>query len=180
MIQIQGIGNQTGKKFWRSLEELSNSPKFQKWVTQEFPEGATDILDGKSRRNFMQLMAASMGLAGLTACRRPVEKILPYAHSVEGVVMGNSLHFATAMPFNGRAYGLVVESFDGRLIKIEGNTGHPASRGAATSLAQASVLNLYDPDRSKEVLEGGKASTWDAFSKAAATIPADGEVVGDF
>ena len=177
MIQIQGIGNQTGKKFWRSLEELSNSSKFQDWVTQEFPEGATDILDGKSRRNFLQLMAASMGLAGLTACRRPVEKILPYAKSVEGVVMGNSLHFATAMPFNGRAYGLVVESFDGRPIKIEGNLSHPASRGAATSLAQASVLNLYDPDRSKEVLEGGKASTWDAFSKAAATLPADGEGV---
>ena len=72
MIQIQGIGNQTGKKFWRSLEELSNSSKFQNWVAQEFPEGATDVLDGKSRRNFLQLMAASMGLAGLTACRRPV------------------------------------------------------------------------------------------------------------
>ena len=177
MIQIQGIGNQTGKKFWRSLEELSNSQKFQNWVAQEFPEGATDVLDGKSRRNFLQLMAASMGLAGLTACRRPVEKILPYAKSVEGVVMGNSLHYATAMPFNGRAYGLVVESFDGRPIKIEGNNNDPASRGAATSLAQASVLNLYDPDRSKEVLEGGKASTWEAFSKAAATIPADGEGV---
>ncbi|MBI2687660.1 MAG: TAT-variant-translocated molybdopterin oxidoreductase [Acidobacteria bacterium] len=177
MIQIQGIGNQTGKKFWRSLEELSNSPKFQKWVAQEFPEGATDVLDGKSRRNFLQLMAASMGMAGLTACRRPVEKVLPYAKSVEGVVMGNSLHFATAMPFNGRSYGLVVESFDGRPIKIEGNPGHPASRGAANSLAQASVLNLYDPDRSKEVLEGGKASSWDAFSKAAAALPADGDGV---
>jgi MoCo/4Fe-4S cofactor protein with predicted Tat translocation signal len=177
MIQIQGIGNQTGKKFWRSLEELSNSTKFQNWVAQEFPAGASDVLDSKSRRNFMQLMAASMGLAGLTACRRPVEKILPYAKSVEGVVMGNSLHFATAMPLNGRAYGLVVESFDGRPIKIEGNSNHPASLGAATSQAQASVLNLYDPDRSKEVLEGGKASSWDAFSKAAATLPADGEGV---
>ncbi|MFN0100465.1 MAG: TAT-variant-translocated molybdopterin oxidoreductase [Bryobacteraceae bacterium] len=177
MIQIQPIGNQTGKKFWRSLEELSNSPKFQNWVAQEFPEGAADVLDGKSRRNFLQLMAASMGLAGLTACRRPVEKILPYAKSVEGVVMGNSLHFATAMPLNGRAYGVVVESFDGRPIKIEGNGSHPASRGAANSMTQASVLNLYDPDRSKEVLEGGKASTWEAFSKAAATLPADGEGV---
>lgn len=177
MIQIQGIGNQTGKKFWRSLEELSNTSKFQKWVAQEFPEGAADVLDGKSRRNFLQLMAASMGLAGLTACRRPVEKILPYAKSIEGVVHGNSQHFATAMPLNGRAYGLVVESFDGRPIKIEGNTSHPSSRGAATSLAQASVLNLYDPDRSTEVLEAGKASTWDAFSKAAATLPADGDGV---
>jgi len=177
MIQIQGIANQTGKKFWRSLEELSNTPKFQKWVAQEFPEGAADVLDGKSRRNFLQLMAASMGLAGLTACRRPVEKILPYAKSVEGVVMGNSLHFATAMPFNGGAMGLVVESFDGRPIKIEGNPNHPESRGAAGTFAQASVLNLYDPDRSKEVLEGGKPSTWDAFTKAAATLPADGDGV---
>ncbi|HEU0121460.1 MAG TPA: TAT-variant-translocated molybdopterin oxidoreductase [Bryobacteraceae bacterium] len=177
MIQIQGIGNQTGKKFWRSLDELSNSPKFQNWVAQEFPEGAADVMDGKSRRKFLQVMAASMGLAGLTACRRPVEKILPYAKSVEGVVMGNSLHFATAMPFNGGAQGLVVESFDGRPIKIEGNTNHPESRGAAGTLAQASVLNLYDPDRSKEVLADGKPSTWDSFSKVAATLPADGEGV---
>jgi len=177
MIQIQGIANQTGKKFWRSLEELSNSPKFQNWVSQEFPEGATEMLDGKSRRNFLQLMAASMGLAGLTSCRRPVEKILPYAKSVEGVVMGNALHFATAMPFNGRSIGLVVKSFDGRPIKIEGNSNDPSSRGAANTLTQASVLNLYDPDRSKEVLEGGKASTWDAFTKAAVTLPSDGDGV---
>ncbi|MBM3784740.1 MAG: 4Fe-4S dicluster domain-containing protein [Acidobacteria bacterium] len=174
MIQIQGIGNQTGPKFWRSLQELSNTSKFQQWVAQEFPEGATDILDGKSRRNFIQLMAASMGLAGLTSCRRPVEKILPHAKSFEGMVHGNSLHFATAMPLAGRAYGLLVESFEGRPIKIEGNASHPASRGAATSIAQASVLNIYDPDRATEVLEKGKKANWDVLKDAPASL-GDGE-----
>jgi len=166
MIQIQGIGNQTGPKFWRSLNELANTPKFQQWVAREFPDGATDIMNSNSRRNFLQLMAASMGLAGLTSCRRPVEKILPHAKSFEGIAHGNSLHFATAMPLAGSAMGLLVESFEGRPVKIEGNPGHPASRGAANMLAQASVLNLYDPDRAKDVVEGGKKGTWDEVAEA--------------
>lgn len=135
-------------------------------MAREFPEGAADIMDGKSRRNFLQLMAASMGLAGLTSCRRPVEKILPHAKSFEGIVHGNSLHFATAMPLAGRAMGLLVESFEGRPVKIEGNPAHPASRGAANMYAQASVLGLYDPDRAKDVVEDGKKGTWEEVAKA--------------
>jgi molybdopterin-containing oxidoreductase family iron-sulfur binding subunit len=171
MIQIQGIGNQTGPKFWRSLNELANTPKFQQWVAREFPEGAADIMNGNSRRNFLQLMAASMGLAGLTSCRRPVEKILPHAKSFEGITHGNSLHFATAMPMAGRAMGLLVESFEGRPVKIEGNPGHPGSRGAANMQAQAAVLSLYDPDRAMDVLEDGKKGSWEGFAKAVGASP---------
>lgn len=175
MIQIQGIGNQTGKKFWRSLNELSSTPKFKEWLVQEFPEGAT-LLESGSRRRFMQLMAASMGLAGLTACRRPVEKILPYAKGVEGLVHGAPQHYATVMNVAGQAQPLVVEAIDGRPIKIEGNRKHPLSNGSANAWAQASILSLYDPDRSQAVLEKGKASTWDAFQAAAkATFVGDGE-----
>jgi molybdopterin-containing oxidoreductase family iron-sulfur binding subunit len=176
MIQIEGIGNQTGKKFWRSLNELASTPKFKEWLVQEFPEGATDLLDRGSRRRFMQLMAASMGLAGLTACRRPVEKILPYAKGVEGLVHGAPQHYATVMNVAGQAQPLVVEAIDGRPVKIEGNRKHPISNGAANAWAQASILSLYDPDRSQKVLEKGKASTWEAFGAAAkATFVGDGE-----
>jgi MoCo/4Fe-4S cofactor protein with predicted Tat translocation signal len=178
MIQIEGIGNQTGKKFWRSLNELASTPKFKEWLVQEFPEGATDLIDTGSRRRFMQLMAASMGLAGLTACRRPVEKILPYAKGVEGLVHGAPQHYATVMNVAGQAHPLVVEAIDGRPVKIEGNRKHPLSNGAANAWAQASILSLYDPDRSQKVLEKGKASTWEAFQAAAkATFVGDGEGV---
>lgn len=178
MIQIEGIGNQTGKKFWRSLNELAATPKFKEWLVQEFPEGASDLLDTGSRRRFMQLMAASMGLAGLTACRRPVEKILPYAKGVEGLTHGVPQHYATVMNVAGQAQPLVVEAIDGRPIKIEGNRKHPLSNGAANAWAQASILSLYDPDRSQKVLEKGKASTWEAFQAAAkATFVSDGEGV---
>ena len=178
MIQIEGIGNQTGKKFWRSLNELAATPKFKEWLGQEFPEGATELLDSGSRRRFMQLMAASMGLAGLTACRRPVEKILPYAKGVEGLVHGAPQHYATVMNVAGQAQPLVVEAIDGRPVKIEGNRNHPVSKGSANAWAQASILNLYDPDRSQKVLEKGKTSTWEAFEAAAkATFVADGEGV---
>jgi len=178
MIQIEGIGNQTGKKFWRSLNELAATPMFKEWLVQEFPEGATDLLDSGSRRRFMQLMAASMGLAGLTACRRPVEKILPYAKGVEGLVHGAPQHYATVMNVAGQAQALVVEAIDGRPVKIEGNRKHPLSNGAANAWAQASILNLYDPDRSQQVLEKGKGSTWESFATAAkATFVGDGEGV---
>ncbi|MFN9083643.1 MAG: TAT-variant-translocated molybdopterin oxidoreductase [Acidobacteriota bacterium] len=178
MIQIEGIGNQTGKKFWRSLNELAATPKFKEWLVQEFPEGATDLLDSGSRRRFMQLMAASMGLAGLTACRRPVEKILPHAKGVEGLVHGAPQHYATVMNVAGQAQALVVEAIDGRPVKIEGNRKHPLSNGAANAWAQASILNLYDPDRSQQVLEKGKVSSWEAFAAAAkGTFVGDGEGV---
>lgn len=176
MIQIEGIGNQTGKKFWRSLNELAATPKFREWMVQEFPEGANDLLDTGSRRRFMQIMAASMGLAGLTACRRPVEKILPYAKGVEGLVHGVPQHYATVMNVAGQAQPLVIEAIDGRPVKIEGNRKHPLSNGAANAWAQASILSLYDPDRSQKVLEKGKASTWEAFEVAAkGTFAGDGE-----
>ena len=166
MIQIEGIGNQTGKKFWRSLNELSATPKFRQWLGQEFSEGVTDLLDSGSRRRFMQLMAASMGLAGLTACRRPVEKILPFSKGVEGLVHGAPQHYASVMSLGGQAHGVVVEAIDGRPIKIEGNKNHRLSNGSANVWAQASVLNLYDPDRSQKVIEKGKESTWEAFQVA--------------
>jgi molybdopterin-containing oxidoreductase family iron-sulfur binding subunit len=123
-----------------------------------------------SRREALKLMAASMGLAGLTACRRPVEKIFPVARAVEDYIPGNPLYYATAAAPGGVVTGLLVETHDGRPTKIEGNPRHPLSGGAASAFAQAEVLNLYDPDRSKVVLRDGRPSSWEEFAAAAAGL----------
>jgi len=156
-----------GKKYWRSLDELADTLQFREWLHREFPEGASEMLATGSRRRVLKLMAASLGLAGLVACRRPEEKILPASRGVEDYIPGNPLHYATAMTLGGRAAGLVVETHDGRPTKVEGNPQHPDSQGAASVLAQASLLGLYDPDRSTVVLNRDGRSSWEDFEKFA-------------
>jgi MoCo/4Fe-4S cofactor protein with predicted Tat translocation signal len=165
LISIQTpkiAGNVTGKRYWRSLNELADTPEFREWVHHEFPANATEMLDGNSRRTVLKLMAASFGLAGLAACNRPVEHILPNSVGTEAdnYLPGEPFHYATVMSLGGHATGLLVETHDGRPTKIEGNPDHPRSYGAATAIQQATVLGMYDPDRSAKVLQGGKESTW--------------------
>jgi MoCo/4Fe-4S cofactor protein with predicted Tat translocation signal len=154
----------TGKLYWRSLDELAQTPKFREWLTREFPEGASEMLGAHSRRNLLKLMAASFGLAGLVACRRPVEKILPQAKGVEDHIPGNPMYYATGFSQRGLTTGLIVEAHNGRPTKIEGNPKHPTSLGAASAYAQASILNLYDPNRSRSVMENGRRSDWKSFA----------------
>ncbi len=134
-------------------------------MEREFPAGASEMLDGKSRRNVLKLMAASFGLAGLAACRRPVEHILPYAKAVEDLIPGQAYYYSSVMTLGGQATGLLVETHDGRPTKIEGNPDHPVSLGAATAMQQASILGLYDPDRSARFLENGAETkkSWPEF-----------------
>lgn len=148
------------KQYWRSLDEREGASEGNASLLNEFPEGASELPSGVSRRNFLSILGASAALASLAGCRRPEEKILPYARAPEEVVPGNALYFATAFPFAGTAYGLLVESHEGRPTKIEGNPRHPESLGATDLYAQASVLDLYDPDRSQSPLERGQARTW--------------------
>ena len=163
LIQITG-DSLTGKKYWRSLDQLADKPEFQDWVQREFPDTAAEMLDGKSRRNILKLMAASFGLAGLTACRRPVEHILPNSKGIEDFIPGQAYFYATAMPLGGAVQGLLIETHDGRPTKIEGNPDHPYSLGAASAFQQASILNLYDPDRLKQFTAEGKQSSWDDYT----------------
>src|SRR5277367_2126365 len=153
-MSLINITRTTGPKYWRSLDELAQTPQFREWVSKEFP-GGTEILDGQSRRNVLKVMAASFGLAGLAACRRPVDHILPYSHGVEDLIPGQAYYYSTVMSLAGQATGLLVETHDGRPTKIEGNPDHPFSLGAATAMQQAAILGLYDPDRSSRFLENG-------------------------
>jgi len=161
---------QTGPKYWRSLNQLAGTREFSEWVHREFPANASEMLDGNSRRTVLKLMAASFGLAGLTACHRPVEHILPYAKGVEDMIPGHPYFYTTVMSLSGGVSGVLVESHDGRPTKIEGNPDHPGSQGAASAMQQAAILGLYDPDRSAAVLEAGKPSDWASFEKAAKAI----------
>jgi MoCo/4Fe-4S cofactor protein with predicted Tat translocation signal len=167
LVQIQGKKEPAGLKYWRSLNELAHTEKFQKWVENEFPTSHTELLDGDSRRTVLKVMAASFGLAGLAACHRPEVILAPTSRGREDYIPGAPYQYTSVMTLNGHSMGLLVETYDGRPTKIEGNNLHPGSLGAATALAQGSLLNLYDPDRSKEVLESGKASSWEKFAAAA-------------
>src|SRR5438552_377899 len=142
---------ESGRKYWRSLDELAARPEFRQWIEREFPQGASEWTDAVSRRHFVRIMSASFLLAGLglagSGCRRPEQKILPFGKMPENYVHGVPQYFATAMPTGGSAIPLVVKSNDGRPTKVEGNSLHPDSNGGTDRFAQASVLNLYDPDR---------------------------------
>lgn len=153
-----------GKRYWRSLEEVADTPAFQEFLHREFPSQASEWLDPAGRRTFLKLMGASLALAGLNACtRQPAEKVLPYVRQPEELVPGKPLFFATTMSCAGSSTGLLVESHEGRPTKIEGNPDHPASLGAADATMQAAILGLYDPDRSQTVTFLGDVSTWSAF-----------------
>jgi molybdopterin-containing oxidoreductase family iron-sulfur binding subunit len=155
----------TGKEYWRSLEELAETSEFQSFLHREFPENASEWNDPKGRRTFIKLMGASLAFAGLsTACVvQPEEKIIPYVRQPEDYIPGKPLYFATAMTLSGVASGLLVESHMGRPTKIEGNPDHPHNRGAAGVFEQASILNLYDPDRSQVVNHYGDILSWTSF-----------------
>src|SRR5579864_7930726 len=154
-----------GPKYWRSLEELTNEKGFNELLEREFPRQAGEWLDPVSRRGFLKLMSASLALAGLSACtRQPAEEIVPYVQQPEELVPGKSMYYATACPSNMGAEPLLVRSYTYRPIKIEGNPQHEYSQGATSAYSMASILDLYDPDRSQTITNKGETSTWGAFA----------------
>ncbi len=174
-----GTTHGTGKKYFRSLDEVAQTPRFKEFLEREFPVGASEWL-GASRRTVLKILGASAALAGLASCRRwPAEQLAPYAHRPANRSDGVPVHYATATEIGGVGIGLVAKSYDGRPTKIEGNVNHPLSAGASSTLIQASVLDLYDPDRSRNLYSHDKSgksiiATWDEFIQASEKIPADG------
>ena len=165
------------KTYWRSPAQLDDRPEYREALEREFPEGASELTSGVTRRDMLLLLGASASLAGLAGCRRPVEEIVPYVTAPEDVVPGVPRYFATTMPFGRSAYGVIVESHEGRPTKIEGNPDHPSTLGASSSRVQASVLGLYDPDRSQSLTLKGERKSWTdfvaAWEKLASTHTAD-------
>jgi MoCo/4Fe-4S cofactor protein with predicted Tat translocation signal len=164
----------TGPQYWRSLDELAATPGFKQQLAREFPEGASN-LEGVDRRHFMKLMAASFALGGLglAGCRRPEKNILPFGKSVEGVIPGLPQYFATAMPLRKSAIPLLAETHQGRPTKVEGNPSYAPHGGASSLLAQASVLDLYDPERATTHSKGGSVLNAASVNDLLATIGKD-------
>ncbi len=161
------IAQTKGPEYWRSLEELAGSSEFQEMMHREFPKGASEWLDAVSRRGFLKLMGASLAMAGMTACtKQPLEPIVPYVRQPEEVIPGRPLFFATAFTLGGYASPILVESHLYRPTKIEGNEQHPASLGGTDVFAQASILGIYDPDRSQTIVYLGDVRTWGNFLEA--------------
>jgi molybdopterin-containing oxidoreductase family iron-sulfur binding subunit len=159
-----------GRRYWRSLDELADTPEFKDWLHREFPQGASEMeSDGQSRRSFLKLMSASFALAGVATlgagCRRPEEKLVPYGKQPENFTYGEAQFFATAMPTRTGAIPLVVKSYEGRPVKIEGNALFPGGNGGTDRYAQASILDLYDPDRARHFQRDGKEVSRDEALK---------------
>ncbi|HYY43266.1 MAG TPA: TAT-variant-translocated molybdopterin oxidoreductase, partial [Pyrinomonadaceae bacterium] len=153
-----------GKEYWRSLEELAASEEFEEFLHREFPRQAGEWDDEPSRRTFLKVMGASLALAGLAGCAyQPPETIVPFVRQPEELVPGKPLFFATAMPHTKGATGLLVRSNEGRPTHAEGNDLHPGSLGAADVYSIASILTLYDPDRSETVQYRGEIRPYTSF-----------------
>ena len=157
----QKLSGARGPQYWRTLDELAQTPEFEEMLHREFPKHASEWTDKSSRRDFMKIMGASLALAGLSACtKQPLEPIVPYVKQPRNQVLGKPLFYATAMPLGAYGTGLLVESHEGRPTKIEGNPQHPSSLGGNDVFNQASVLTLYDPDRSQMNAHVGEQRTW--------------------
>ncbi len=162
----------TGPQYWRSLGQVAETPEFKKWVAREFPEGAAELNSETSRRSFMKYMAASAALAGLSlsSCRREEKDLVPFSRGVEWSVPGKAIFYATSRPHRRGAQPLVVATYDGRPTKVEGNPFHPACGGKTDIHSQASLLDLYDPDRSRHFRQGGAEKTEADFVAALETL----------
>jgi MoCo/4Fe-4S cofactor protein with predicted Tat translocation signal len=166
------LDGKTGRRFWKNLDELAETPEFHQLMREEFPRqagsvnGTNEWVDSVSRRGFLKVMGASLTLAGLAGCtKQPDEPIFAYVKQPEDLVLGKPMYFATAYPFPTGAIPVLIKSDSFRPIKVDGNPEHPMSKGKSDALTQATLLDLYDPDRSQHVLHRGQVSGWGDFQQ---------------
>jgi MoCo/4Fe-4S cofactor protein with predicted Tat translocation signal len=168
------LAGQRGKKFWRSIDELAETPEFGELVAKEFPSQASEWIDPVSRRSFLKVMGASMALAGLAGCtKQPDEPIYPYVTAPEDLVLGKPVYFATAFPFASGSVPVLIKSDAYRPIKVDGNPEHPYNHGGSDPITQATLLDMYDPDRSEHILYRGDTRPWASFLAAYRGMLAD-------
>lgn len=171
LAQVQSkLEGKTGRRFWKNLDELSDDPEFHELMAEEFPRqagGLGEWVDPISRRGFLKVMGASLALAGMAGCtKQPDEPIFPYVKQPEDLVLGKPMYFATAYPFPTGAVPVLVKSDAFRPIKVDGNPDHPMSKGKSDAFTQATLLDLYDPDRSQHVVYRGQVDSWGNFQRA--------------
>ena len=155
-----------GKRYWRSIDELANTAEFQAAVEREFPSAAQEWVDPVSRRGFLKLMGASMALAGVAGCtKQPDEPIYPYVKAPEDLVLGKPMYFASANPLPTGAVPVLVKSDQFRPIKVDGNPEHAYNHGGSDVFSQGTLLELYDPDRSKHATYRGENRQWAEFAR---------------
>src|SRR6476469_3443524 len=165
------LEGQSGKRYWQSLDDLADTPGFREMLEEEFPRqagaAANEWVDPVSRRGFLKVMGASLALAGMAGCtKQPDEPIMPYVKQPEDLVLGKPMYFASAFPFPTGAIPVLVKSDAFRPIKVDGNPDHPMAKGKSDSIVQGTLLDLYDPDRSKEVKYRGESSQFGEFERA--------------
>jgi MoCo/4Fe-4S cofactor protein with predicted Tat translocation signal len=170
--QSEDFAKVLGHDYWRTPADRDGDPAFRAQQARELTDSEVQPPDGVDRRSFVKLMGASVALAGLAACRRPEEKILPYAHAPEDLIPGRPALYATSVAWAGTAVGLLVESHEGRPTKVEGNPQHPDSLGATNAFHQGLIIDLYDPDRSTGPQSAGKDASWADAEAAIAQISA--------
>ncbi|MDB6057204.1 MAG: molybdopterin oxidoreductase, iron-sulfur binding subunit, partial [Verrucomicrobiales bacterium] len=153
-----------GQDYWRSLDEVAQTPEFEEMLHREFPNAASEWDSTFSRRDFLRLAAASIALAGVAGCTKQRPKaILPYVHQPEALVPGKPMFYATAMSLDGYGTGVIVKNREGHPVKVDGNPEHPAVKRGSSIWMQASILDLYDPDRSQSITHFGEISDWGLF-----------------
>ena len=152
--------------YWKSLKDISSEDDYNRFLKQS----EHNIDNGLSRRNFLSLIAASVALAGLEGCKKPVQKIIPYVEAEIGTIPGIPKYYASTLPFKNNALGVVIENHDERPVKVEGNEKHPTTLGKSNSFAQASTLEMYDPDRARGVKYKGSKVDWSEYLKFAKSI----------
>ncbi len=164
------LDGKRGRRYWKNLDELAETPGFHEMLEREFPRQASEWVDAVSRRGFLKVMGASLALAGLAGCtKQPDEPIFPYVRAPEDLILGKPMYFASAFPFPTGAIPVLVKSDAFRPIKVDGNPDHPMAKGKSDAFTQATLLDLYDPDRSKEVRLRGQPSEWADFQQAFST-----------
>jgi molybdopterin-containing oxidoreductase family iron-sulfur binding subunit len=162
------LDGKTGRRFWKNLDELADTPEFHELMQEEFPRqsGAGEWVDAVSRRGFLKVMGASLALAGLAGCtKQPDEPIFPYIKQPEDLILGRPMYFASAHPFPTGAVPVLIKSDAFRPIKVDGNPEHPMSKGRSDAFTQGTLLGLYDPDRSQHVRLRGEVADWGDFQQ---------------
>jgi len=160
------------KRYWRSLNELADKPAFRDWMSREFPTAGSELPTSVSRRRWLQLMGASLAFGGVAGCRWEAEEFAPFTVRPQNRIPGEKQYFSSSWELDGTGRPLTVTSIDGRPIKVDGNQQHPFTKGGTDSFDQASILSLYDPDRSDGLIERVGNETlrrsWEDFDAAIA------------